>query len=219
MSFKPLFLLAGLIAGLTAPVTHAQDLKGDPQAGEKKIAMCIGCHGIPDYKASFPEVYRVPMISGQGAKYITNALNAYKSGERKHPTMRSVALGLTDQDMADISAYYENHGKGAAAPEQLPPPPPKVAELLTKGGCAGCHGPNYSKPVSPDFPKVAGQHRDYLFIALKSYKAENTPTWGRNNAIMAGVAKQYTNAELKLIANYLGTQPGELKVVPQSRFR
>ncbi len=219
MSFKPLFLLAGLIAGLTAPVTHAQDLKGDPQAGEKKIAMCIGCHGIPDYKASFPEVYRVPMISGQGAKYITNALNAYKSGERKHPTMRSVALGLTDQDMADISAYYENHGKGAAAPEQLPPPPPKVAELLTKGGCAGCHGPNYSKPVSPAFPKVAGQHRDYLFIALKSYKAENTPTWGRNNAIMAGVAKQYTNAELKLIANYLGTQPGELKVVPQSRFR
>jgi cytochrome c553 len=219
MSFKPLFLLAGLIAGLTAPVTHAQDLKGDPQAGEKKIAMCIGCHGIPDYKASFPEVYRVPMISGQGAKYITNALNAYKSGERKHPTMRSVALGLTDQDTADIAAYYENHGKGAAAPEQLPPPPPKVAELLTKGGCAGCHGPNYSKPVSPDFPKVAGQHRDYLFIALKSYKAENTPTWGRNNAIMAGVAKQYTNAELKLIANYLGTQPGELKVVPQSRFR
>ena len=85
MSFKPLFLLAGLIAGLTAPVTHAQDLKGDPQAGEKKIAMCIGCHGIPDYKASFPEVYRVPMISGQGAKYITNALNAYKSGERSTP--------------------------------------------------------------------------------------------------------------------------------------
>ena len=53
--------------------------------------MCIGCHGIPGYKATFPEVYPVPMIGGQSAKYIENALNAYKKGERKHPSMRGIA--------------------------------------------------------------------------------------------------------------------------------
>ena len=63
----------------------------DAQAGEKKAAMCIGCHGIAGYQASFPEVHKVPMISGQNAKYIAAALNAYKKGERKHPTMRGIA--------------------------------------------------------------------------------------------------------------------------------
>lgn len=217
---KSFAFMAALFAGLSASLSQvqAQDLKGDVQAGEKKIAMCIGCHGIVGYQASFPEVYKVPMISGQSAKYIANSLAAYKSGERKHPTMRSVALGLTNQDVADISAYYELHSN-AVAPEQLAPPSAKVAELLTKGGCAGCHGANYSKPTTPDFPKVAGQHRDYLYVALKSYKLDGKATWGRNNAIMGGVAKQYTLAELKMISDYLGGQAGELKVVPQSKFR
>ena len=211
--------MATLLAGMCAQISQAQDLKGDVLAGEKKIAMCIGRHGIPGYQASFPEVHKVPMISGQGAKYIYNALMAYKTGERKHPTMRSVAKGLTDQDAADISAYYESHGKTTPAPEQLAAPPAKVAELLTKGGCVGCHGANYSKPATPDFPKIAGQHRDYLYIALKSYKAENTTTWGRDNAVMGGIAKQFSLAELKMISNYLGSQPGDLKVVPQTKFR
>ncbi len=219
MSLKSLVLTTSLLAGALVQMSHAQDLKGDAQAGEKKIAMCIGCHGIPGYQASFPEVHKVPMISGQGAKYIFNALQAYKSGERKHPTMRSIAQGLSDQDAADVAAYYEMHGKTTPAPEQLAPPPAVVAELLNKGGCVGCHGANYSKPATPDFPKIAGQHRDYLFVALKSYKAEDAATWGRNNPVMGGIAKQFSLAELKLIANYLGTQPGELKIVPQSKFR
>jgi len=68
--------------------------------------MCIGCHGIPGYKASFPEVYNVPYIAGQNAKYIEAALNAYKKGDRKHPTMRGIAETLTEQDIADLAAYY-----------------------------------------------------------------------------------------------------------------
>ena len=219
MSLKSLVLTTSLLAGALVQMSHAQDLKGDAQAGEKKIAMCIGCHGIPGYQASFPEVHKVPMISGQGSKYIYNALLAYKSGERKHPTMRSIAQGLTDQDAADVAAYYEMHGKTTPAPEQLAAPPAVVAELLNKGGCVGCHGANYSKPATPDFPKIAGQHRDYLYVALKSYKTEDAATWGRNNPVMGGIAKQFSLTELKLIANYLGTQPGELKVVPQSKFR
>lgn len=71
-----------------------------------KVANCIGCHGIPGYKTSFPEVYQVPMIGGQSAKYIESALQAYKKGERKHPTMRGIASALSDQDIADVAAYY-----------------------------------------------------------------------------------------------------------------
>jgi cytochrome c553 len=81
---------------------------GDAQAARDKISMCIGCHSIADYKTAFPEVYRVPMIAGQNAKYIENALNEYKKGERSHPTMDAVAGSLSDQDIADIAAYYSN---------------------------------------------------------------------------------------------------------------
>ena len=80
-----------LLAGLTG-FAQAQDAKpGNPVEGEKKAAMCIGCHGIKGYQDTVPEVHKVPMISGQGAKYIAAALVAYKKGERKHPTMRSIA--------------------------------------------------------------------------------------------------------------------------------
>jgi len=83
-----------LVASVTAISAHAQDIKGDAKAGEAKNAMCIGCHGIHGYQASFPEIYKVPKISGQNAKYIAGALNAYKKGERKHiwpPTMKATA--------------------------------------------------------------------------------------------------------------------------------
>ena len=99
-----MFALA--VASVTAISAHAQELKGDAKAAEQKIAMCIGCHGIKGYQASFPEIYRVPMISGQNAKYISSALHAYQKGDRKHPTMRGIAGSLNDQDMADIAAYY-----------------------------------------------------------------------------------------------------------------
>lgn len=96
-----LFVLAG-IANLAA----AADVVGNAAAAKNKVAMCIGCHGIPGYKASFPEVYQVPMLGGQSAKYIESALNQYKKGDRKNPSMRGIAAGLSDQDIADVAAYY-----------------------------------------------------------------------------------------------------------------
>ena len=89
-----------------AGAAQAAVVVGNPKAAACKIEMCIGCHGIPGYKASFPEVYRVPMIGGQSAKYIESALHAYKKGERKHPSMRGIAASLSDQDIADVAAYY-----------------------------------------------------------------------------------------------------------------
>jgi len=212
-----MFALA--VASVTAISAQAQEVKGDAKAAEQKIAMCIGCHGIKGYQASFPEVYRVPMISGQNAKYIAAALNAYKKGERKHPTMRGIADSLSDQDIADVAAYYEQHGKTDAVAKAPAAPDAKVAALLQKGACVSCHGDNFSKPVDPSYPKIAGQHKDFLFVALKSYKVENQSTWGRSNGVMGGVAKQFSNAELKALSAYVASLDGDLKTVPQSKFR
>lgn len=200
----------------------AQEITGDAKAGAAKNAACIGCHGIKGYQASFPEVYKVPMISGQSAKYIVTALGEYKKGERKHPTMRGIAGSLSDQDIADLAAYYSTHGVVAGAKLPAKParePSAQVQALLSKANCASCHGANFSSPIDPAYPKLAGQHADYLFVALKAYKTENNPMVGRGNPIMGGMAKLYTNAELKLLANYVSSIEGELKVVPESRFR
>lgn len=210
-----------LLACITVTSSYAQELKGDDKAGEKKIAMCVGCHGIKGYQSSFPEVYKVPMISGQGAKYIASALGAYKRGDRKHPTMRGIAAGLSDQDIADVAAYYEAHDKMSAAPTPGPAAAGSapVAALLQKGNCVSCHGVNFSQPIDPTYPKIAGQHGDYLFVALKSYKSEGKALWGRGNPIMGGVAKQFSNAELKELANYVSSLPGVLQTLPQAKFK
>lgn len=209
----PALIALTLVAGFST-AAHAQDA----EAGRKKAAMCIGCHGIPGYQASFPEIHKVPMISGQSDKYIVAALTAYKKGERKHPSMRAIAVSLSDQDMADLAAFYAGHA-GAPGSTAAAAPPAGVAELLTKGNCASCHGDNYSKPIDPSYPKLAGQHADYLYVALKAYQTEGNPQVGRGNAIMAGMAKPFSHAELKKIAGYLATLPSELKTVPESRFR
>lgn len=99
-----------LLAGISNAVTAA-DIVGNAKAGTAKVEMCIGCHGIPGYKATFPEVFQVPMIGGQPAKYIENALKAYQKGDRKHPTMKGIAASMSDQDIADVAAYYAQQAK------------------------------------------------------------------------------------------------------------
>ena len=79
---------------------------GDAAAGTQKKQMCEGCHGIPDFRTAYPDVYTVPKLGGQGAGYIVKALQDYKSGARKHPTMIGIAASLSDKDMADLAAYY-----------------------------------------------------------------------------------------------------------------
>ena len=95
------------VAMMFSAATWAQaPAAGDAAAGAKKNAMCVGCHGIPGYKTAFPEVYNVPKIGGQHPAYIVKALQAYKSGDRNHPSMRGIAATLSDKDMADLAAYY-----------------------------------------------------------------------------------------------------------------
>jgi cytochrome c553 len=102
----PKFIAALFV--LAAPVfAWAQAApNGDPVAGAHKTQMCVGCHGIPGWRTAYPEVYSVPKIGGQHPAYIVKALQAYKSGERNHPSMKAIAASLSDQDMADLAAHY-----------------------------------------------------------------------------------------------------------------
>ena len=104
-----IFASAALAVALVLPsiaAAQAPAAPGDPNKGSQKVGMCQGCHGIVGWRTAFPEVYRVPKLSGQNPQYIVLALKEYKNGNRGHPTMKAIAASLTDQDMADIAAYF-----------------------------------------------------------------------------------------------------------------
>lgn len=213
-------LLKTVVASATLAVVaaHAQ-VAGDVKAGENKAAMCIGCHGIPGYQNSFPEIHKVPKISGQSEQFILSSLVAYQRDDRKHPTMRGIAGSLTEQDMADLAAFYAQHNGNIKAPETPRAPNAIVAALLERGACISCHGANFSSPIDPSYPKIGGQYADYLYVALKSYKVEGSNVIGRANPIMGGIVAQYSLQELRLMANYIASVEGEMATRPQSRFR
>ena len=92
--------------GMTAAFAQTAAPAGDPQRGSQKVQMCQGCHGILGWRTAYPEVYRVPKLAGQHPTYVIAALKEYRAGQRSHPSMDAIAASLTDQDMADIAAYY-----------------------------------------------------------------------------------------------------------------
>ena len=96
--------LAALCGGAMAQQPAASRLHSN-------LSMCIGCHGIAGYKTAYPQVYHVPKLGGQSPTYLVNALKAYRSGERNHPSMRGIAAGLSDKDMEELAAYYGGTGK------------------------------------------------------------------------------------------------------------
>ena len=105
-------LLSAALPALAQQPAPQSSLTGDPKEAHMKIAMCEGCHGIAGYKTAYPRVYHVPMLGGQQAGYLSSALHAYKAGQRSHPSMRGIAASLSDQDIADLAAYYAAGHKG-----------------------------------------------------------------------------------------------------------
>jgi cytochrome c553 len=101
-------LIALTAAALASIPAFAQTAApaGDPMKGSQKVQMCQGCHGILGWRTAYPEVYRVPKIAGQHPAYIIAALKEYRALQRSHPSMDAIAASLSDQDMADIAAYY-----------------------------------------------------------------------------------------------------------------
>jgi cytochrome c553 len=130
-----------------------------------------------------------------------------------------VAGSLTDQDIADLAAYYEKHGQQdavVAVPAQAELP----AALKDKvTACTACHGANFYNTTDAGNPRLAGQHADYLAVALRSYKTTGNALFGRGNATMVGMAATLNESDIQQIAEYLSGLPSNLKVVPQSRFR
>ena len=98
--------LAGLLVLAFAALASGGAAAADEIGFKSKLEMCVGCHGIPNYRSTFPAVYHVPKLGGQKADYLANALKAYRSGERNHPTMRSIAVPLSDADIEQFAKYY-----------------------------------------------------------------------------------------------------------------
>ena len=193
-----------LLAAAFAPTAHAQE--GNAAAGQSKNSMCIGCHGIPGYKSSFPTVYSVPYLGGQNPKYLQSALQAYQKGDRPHPTMRGIAGELPPADMADLAAYYgqpaaANSAANSAASAALAQHPGKAK---AESQCTSCHaqGQDWSKTADPSYPKLAGQHADYLQNALKEYQ-----NGSRKNAIMNGMAAGLSKEDMQNLSDYFSRLP------------
>ncbi len=106
-------LMAVVLAAAAFTIGGTAQAEGNAGSGQKKTQMCEGCHGIEGFRTAYPEVYMVPKLGGQSANYIVAALKAYKSGDRNHPSMRAIAGSLSEQDMADLAAYYATAEKAA----------------------------------------------------------------------------------------------------------
>ncbi|MGB6604501.1 MAG: cytochrome c [Steroidobacteraceae bacterium] len=188
-----------------APAPSAP-VKADPARGKAISYTCIGCHGINGYKNAYP-MYSVPELLGQNPDYLVAALHAYRDGDRSFITMHAQAEELSDQDMADIAAYFA--GAPLKPTGKSEGTVPKAATL-----CVSCHGQD-GVAVAPMYPSLAGQHEDYLVRALDEYKRG-----GRKNPIMKGFAANLSDEDIETIAQYfshltpsLGTEPR-----PYTRF-
>ncbi len=186
------YFTASLFVAMQAPA-HA----GDAEAGKWKAQTCLGCHGVPSYTNVYP-TYHVPRLAGQHADYIVAALQAYKSGERSHETMVAQSHNLGDQDIADVAAYFASFGSAPANPGVKPPA--ELQDLVTV--CSACHNNDGNSPI-PLYPKIAGQHEDYLYRALLDYK-----TGKRTNPIMLGIIATLEDDDMKALSRYFAAHPG-----------
>ena len=193
-------VLSALPAG-----AHAAEHDGDPAAGRTKAGVCSACHG-PDGNSTNP-IW--PKLAGQNAKYIEQQTHAIKSQERDNPaaaTMRPLVVGLSDDDIRDIAAYYAAQAGTAenAAPEQV-----ELGQRLYRGGdadagipaCMSCHGPAGRGNALAGYPMVSGQHGVYTAEQLRAYRAGTRAT--DQNEMMRTVAKRLSDTQIDALASYM----------------
>jgi cytochrome c553 len=192
--------LAVLAAGALTATLPAQDAAaphGNPAHGKAISYTCLGCHGIDGYKNAYP-MYSVPKLEGQNAEYLTAALHGYRDGDRAHLTMHSQASELSDQDMADIAAFFAGKSLVATGKPQGSVPP--AAAL-----CVSCHGQD-GVAAAPMYPSLAGQHEDYLVRALDEYRHG-----GRKNPVMKQFVATLKEEDIAQIAAYFSRLRPALK--------
>jgi len=192
----PLVILVGTM--LVPMIGHAE---GDAAAGAQKAYTCLGCHGVKHYVNTYP-TYHVPKIAGQHEAYLITALQAYRGKSRSHASMQANANLLSDQDIADIAAYFA--GIGGKKPE-----PSTEVGLELAQTCAACHGAD-GNSVAPTNPILAGQYKSYIKQALLSYKSGE-----RQNPIMTGFAAGLSDSDISKLAEYFSDQKGNIRTAPR----
>ena len=178
---------------LLAPPAFAE---GDAVNGKDLAYTCLGCHGIEGYRNAYPS-YRVPKLGGQKAAYLVEALRGYRDGLRSHPTMQAQAVSLSDQDIADISAYLATLGT-----ETVEAGGTQGASLERAQVCVACHGQN-GISVNPMWPSLAGQHEEYIVHALNQYRSGK-----RKQAVMYAQAQQLSDEDVAVLARYYSRLEG-----------
>ena len=192
------FLITVMMLSVAATASAA----GDPVAGQKKAALCIGCHGV-DGNSANPDW---PTLAGQGEAYLVKQITDFKTGARKDGTMNAMVGGLSDTDIANVAAFFAgNKAKGGAAAKDAI----EVGQKLYRAGdasrgiaaCASCHGPTGAGNPAAKFPKISGQHAKYTMKALKDFS-----TGARSNdpaGMMRVVAGKLKESEMKAVAEYV----------------
>lgn len=196
---KKLLLIASVAALAGLGTAHAA---GDATAGKNKSASCAGCHGV-DGNSANPAW---PKLAGQHPQYIAKQLANFKADERVDPVMGPQAKPLSEQDMADLAAYFSSQQAtiGSTPEDQL-----ELGQSIYRAGnaasgvpaCAACHGPTGAGNAQAKFPALSGQHAAYTEKALKDFRAGARA----NDAgqMMRNIAAKMTDAEIQAVAAYV----------------
>lgn len=185
----------------------AQAVVGDAAAGEAKAAACAACHSV-DGNSTDPQY---PKIAGQHERYIAHQLALFKTNQRENAVMLGFSIGLSEQDMADLGAYF---AKGKMQPDVVDPEQAAVGEKLYRGGdlarqipaCTACHGPDGAGNPGPAYPALAGQHAAYTELQLQRFRegaVYGDATANLNAGVMAEVAAKLSDEEIAALAAYL----------------
>ncbi len=203
IKLAPLFAIASL--ALLAPQAQANSLvEGSAENGEAKSLPCTACHGPAGNSSNA----LWPNIAGQSAPYLLDQLKAFKEGKRQDPLMSAQAMMLSDEDMADLSVYYE--GLQAAAQSVKDPASVRRGEALYRGGdsdagvaaCIACHGPTGDGNPAAKYPALRGQHADYTAKQLRDYKSGSRVSDGKTR-VMRDIAERLSEEDIAALSSYV----------------
>jgi cytochrome c553 len=184
-------------------VQAGESATADPAAGQSKTAVCGACHG-PDGNSLVPIF---PNLAGQGERYLLKQLREIKEGKRVVPEMTGLLVPLSDQDLADIAAYYAGQKVSAVAAD---PDLAARGEALFRGGklgqgmpaCIGCHSPRGAGIPSAGFPQLSGQHAAYIKKQLTAFR-EGERTNDGETLVMRTIASKLSNGDIEALAAFI----------------
>ncbi|MDH0895659.1 MULTISPECIES: c-type cytochrome [Pseudomonas] len=196
-------LLLSLGVSVAAHAADAGKIVGDAEAGQAKTAVCGACHGA-DGNSPAPNF---PKLAGQGERYLLKQLHDIKGGKRVVLEMTGMLDPLSEQDLADIAAYFasQNMSVGAADPNLV-----QRGQELFRGGkleegmpaCTGCHSPDGAGLAAASFPKLGGQHAQYVTKQLTDFREGNRTNDG-DAMIMRAIAAKLSNKDIEAVSSYI----------------